>query len=232
MKYFSVIHILLMMLLVICFVEALEEDPAYRFSSIRRRKRFFRLSCRDIRLICPTQEKHFVVRSSWGGLFRGCELEEPILDTILKQCNNSIMDQCKEGWVDHEDNNNCSSPITKELLDSVFHPACTLHDLCYLSLNTTRYNCDRWFLHNLKQMCDIRRFWPCKTTAHAMYLAVRGFGARGFTRMHRWARKNCMGGLLESTGNRKGIFENGSGEFSGSGSGSGIVPVVPDVIEY
>ena len=237
MKYFSkgpVIHILIMMILVICFVEALEENPAFRFSSIQRRKRFLRRSCHDLRLICPTQEKHFVVRSSWRGWFRGCEFElegSSILDKILKECNNSIMDQCTEQWVNHEKNNNCSVPvpIAKEILDSVFYSACTLHDLCYLSLNTDRDDCDKWFLHNLKQICTISRL-PCP--ARLMYNAVRLFGGGGFKRMHKWAKDHCSS---ESTGSLKGIIFEGSGlsgRFSGSGSGSGSVPEVPEIEQY
>ena len=224
----TLVHVLIVMFLIICFVEALEENSAYRFSSaIRRRKRFFRRTCHDLRLICPTQEKHFVVRSSWMGFFRGCVLEGPVLDTIIKECNNSIMDQCKEEWVNHKENNNCSVPVpfAKEFLDSVFFSACTLHDLCYLSLNTDRYDCDQWFLRNLKERCTISRLPACKSIAHLMYKAVRVFGGRGFKRMHKWAEDHCSSESTESPT----IESSGSGNYSGSGvqpaSGSGTAPV-------
>lgn len=223
------VHMLMVMLLIVCFVEALEENhrPAFR------RKRFlFRRSCRDVRLICPTQEEHFVVRSSWMGWLRGCELEGPVLDKIIKECNNSIMDQCKDEWVNHEENNNCSVPvpIAKKLLDSVFFSACTLHDLCYLSLNTERHDCDKWFLHNLKQICTISRLPACEATAHLMYKAVVVFGGPGFKRMHKWAEDHCSSKSTESP-----TFESsGSGRYSGSGvqpgsgaqPGSGILPEI------
>ena len=219
------VHVLIVMLLIVCFVEALEENPAYRFGSTIRRKRFFRRSCHDVRLICPTQEKQFVLRSSWMG--RGCELEGPVVDKIIQRCNNSIMEQCKEEWVDHidKDNNNCGVPIpiAKEL-DSVFFAACTLHDLCYLSLNTDRYDCDRWFLHNLKQICTISRLPYCKITAHIMYKVVRVFGGQGFKRMHKWAEDHCSSKSTESP-----IFGSGGSPGSGVQPGSGIVPVIPEI---
>ena len=107
-------------------------------------------SCpRSIQMICPTEEKHFVVHSSRKG--RGCEFDEPIMVTALRDCNNSVMGECRDKWV--EKNNNCSAPIAKKIIDYAFQGACFLHDLCYLVRNTTQKDCDDWFL--LKHDADV-----------------------------------------------------------------------------
>ena len=56
-------------------------------------------SCpRNIQMICPTEEKRFVVHSSRKG--RGCEFDEPVMVTALRDCNNSVMDACRDKWVE------------------------------------------------------------------------------------------------------------------------------------
>ena len=173
---------------------------------------------RNIRMVCPTNKKHFIVHSSWDRV--GCKFDEPIMVTALRECNNSIMDACKEKW--EEKPNNCSSPIIKEVVDYAFQGACFLHDLCYLSWNTERRHCDDWFLHNMKQMCLIRRSWfrrsLCIAGAHTVHLAVRGFGGVKFDVAKNWTKENCTAEAIPT---------KGLGSSNGSGSGSGR-PVLPD----
>ena len=185
MKYFSLLTILIFDLFVyICYVGARPiTTPARRTE---------RSSCpRNIRMICPTEEKYFVVHSSRKG--RGCEFDEAIMVTALKDCDNSVMDACKDEWGKNHDN--CSAPIFKQVVDYAFQGACFLHDLCYLSWYTKRKDCDVWFLHNMKQMCSIRRGWftrfLCKAGAHTVYWAVRGFGGSGFNEAKSWTKENC-----------------------------------------
>ena len=144
---------------------------------------------RNIRMICPTNEEHFVVHSSWDRA--GCKFDEPIMVTALRECDNSVMDACKEKW--EEKPNNCSLPVIKEVVDNAFQGACLLHDLCYLSWNTERRHCDDWFLHNMKQVCLIRRSWfrrsLCLASAHTVHLAVRGFGRVKFDVAKNWTKK-------------------------------------------
>lgn len=135
--------------------------------------------------------------------------------------------ECKDKWVGKT--NNCSSPILKKYLDSIWHGACTLHDLCYLSFNVKRIDCDKWFLHNLKQTCLIAKKFLCKATAYAMYFAVRLFGKSPFEKGQEWAKVNCTSESPTSTG-LEGSGLSGSGTFgsaviSGSGmmSGSGLM---------
>ena len=110
-------------------------------------KRTERSSCpRNIRMIYPTEKEHFVVHSSRKG--QGCEFDEPIMVTALRDFDNSIMDACKDRW--KKKPNNCSAPLIKEVVDNSFQGACFLHDLCYLSRNTERKDCDDWFLHNMR----------------------------------------------------------------------------------
>ena len=49
---------------------------------------------RNVRMICPTEEKHFVVHSSLKG--KVCEFDEPIMVTALRECDNSVMDACRD----------------------------------------------------------------------------------------------------------------------------------------
>ena len=226
MNYFSTtINLLILMFVLICCVEA----SPIRTVPAERTKRF---SCPDIRLICPTEKKHFTVRSSWSWRSLGCKLDGSIVDIALKECNNTIMDLCKDKWL--KKHNNCSVPvpILKEILDSVFHGACFLHDLCYLSLKTNRKDCDDWFHHNMKQICSIRKLTRplCVGSAYAMYLAVRGFGRPYFTNGQKWAIKHC---IPENPEDYSGFIIDGSGSGSGkfgfkidleSGSGSAVQP--------
>ena len=122
------------------------------------------------------------------------------------------MDQCKDKWLSKH--NNCSVPviILKQIIDRVFHPACTLHDLCYLSLNASRDDCDKWFIHNLKQICSIKKLTRilCEGTIRAMHKAVRWFGKPYFVNGQDWANENCTSSEL------------GSGSKGGGFSGSDI----------
>ena len=211
MKYVSMVTLLtILIFLFICYAGASPiTKPARRTE---------RSSCpRNIQMICPTEEKHFVVHSSRKG--RGCEFDEPIMVTALRDCNNSVMDACRDRW--EKKPNNCSAPVIKEVVDYAFQGACFLHDLCYLARYTKRKDCDDWFLHNMKQMCSIRRSWVsrlfCKGGAHVVHLAVRGFGGGKYDDAKRWTEENCT-----SINPTKGpIFEgSASGRDSGSGSGN------------
>ena len=138
-------------------------------------------SC-NIWMICPTEKKHFVVHSSWDRL--SCKFDEPIAVTALRECDNSVMDACRDRWVTKPDN--CSAPVIK--LDNAFQGACFLHDLCYLSWNTEQEDCDDWFLHNMKQMCSIQKLSCslCIIGACTVYLADRGFGRTNFDEAKNW----------------------------------------------
>ena len=198
MKYFSMIT--LPTILIFVFICCAEASPVA--TPARRSERS---PCpRNIRMICPTEKKYFVVHSSWKG--RWCEFDEPIMVTALRDCDNSIMDTCKDRW--KKKPNNCSAPLIKEVVDNAFQGVCFLHDLCYLSRNTGRKDCDDWFLHNMKQMCSIRRNWfkrsLCKFGARTVYWAVRAFGGGPFYKGKSWAKENCYprNGLdLGSAGN-------------------------------
>ena len=185
MKYLSVINLARILLFVfICYAGA---NPTT--TPARRTKRS---SCRrNIQMICPTEKKHFVVHSSRKG--RGCEFDEPIMVTALRDCDNSIMDTCKDRW--EKKPNNCSAPVIKEVVDYAFQGSCFLHDLCYLAWNTTQKDCDDWFLHNMKQMCSIRGGWLtrslCKGGAYIVYWAVRAFGGGKFDDAKSWTKENC-----------------------------------------
>ena len=185
---------------------------------------------RNIRMICPTEEKHFVVHSSLNKNRQGqeaCEFDEPIMVTALRECNNSVMDECRDRW--EKKPNNCSAPVFKEVVDKAFQGACFLHDLCYLSRNTEQEDCDDWFLHNMKQMCSIQvkcsALSLCNATANTMHLAVEKFGRSKFSDAKEWTDENC---IAESTPTKGPTSEDfGSGKGLGSGSGSGR-PVLPD----
>ena len=185
MKCVSMFNLLMILIfLFICYAGASPiSTPARRTE---------RSSCpRNIQMICPTAEKYFVVHSSRKG--RRCEFDEPIMMTALRDCDNSVMNACKDRWV--EKNDNCSAPIIEQIVDYAFQGACFLHDLCYLSWYTKRKDCDVWFLHNMKQMCSTRRSWfsrlLCKGGAHVVYLAVRGFGRSGYDDAKSWTKENC-----------------------------------------
>ena len=181
MIYFSVVNLpTILIFVLICYA------GANRITTPARRTE--RSSCpRNIQMICPTEEKHFVVHSSRKG--RGCEFNEPIMVTALRDCNNSVMEACKDRW--QKKPNNCSAPVIKEIVDYAFQGACFLHDLCYLSWNTTQKDCDDWFLHNMKQMCSVREGFFCKAGAYAVYGAVRLFGGSKFDDAKSWTKENC-----------------------------------------
>ena len=153
------------------------------------------LSCpRNIQMICPTGKKRFVVHSSfrWVGWLPGCEFDEPIMVTALRECKDDLVPEaCKDKWAERP--NNCSAPVFKGLVDYAFQGACFLHDLCYISLNTTQKDCDNWFLHNMEQMCST---WTlvtgaCKSGAKKMYSAVNILGKIYFDKAKSWTRRNC-----------------------------------------
>ena len=121
MKYFSLLTILIFV-----YIRCAGASPITMPA-----RRTERSSCpRNIRMICPTEEKHFVVHSSRKG--RGCEFDEPIMVTALRDCDNSVMDACKDKW--GKRHNNCSAPIFKQVVDYAFQGACVLHDLCHRGL--------------------------------------------------------------------------------------------------
>ena len=207
------------MLLLICFAEALEDNPSQSLSTRRKRR-----SCPDVELICPTQKQYFVVRSHWSSRSKSCQLQaSTILNAVLTVCDNGVMDQCKDKWINKP--NNCTVPffkILKKILDRVFHHACTLHDLCYLTLGTTQEDCDNWFYHNLKQVCQLKSWLKragCRATAYLMYKAVQLVGEKYHSDGQKWAKENCTS---EDPSKDPGSA-NGSG---GSGSGSGVGKIV------
>ena len=190
MKYFSMIELLILTLLCICYAEG---------SPIARRQLTMPVPephcpCRYIRLVCPTQKKYFVVPVSWSQRSFACKIEESILDTALKQCDNTIMDLCKDKWVKEQNHCSIPVPILNEASNHVFHSACSLHDLCYLTLNANRDDCDEWFLDNMKQICSIKKLTRplCLTSAYAMYRAVRQFGKPNFRRAQKWGKDHCI----------------------------------------
>ena len=224
MNYFSIgvmniiVGLSILIFPFICFVEVVEASPTGKVSREVTKKS---VSCPGgVRLICPTSKEHFVVHYSYSRSRRRCELGS-ILHTALKKCDNSIMQYCMDGWVSQNDN--CSASIFKKVVDSLFRGACSLHDLCYLSLNTKRDECDDWFLHNMKQICNEKSFFKriaCKAAAHIVYGAVRGFGGF-FYGEKKWALDNCIpkDSEPESSGSAKGLSESGLSEIGISGSG-------------
>ena len=193
MKYFSMVELLMLTLLCICYAEdsPIATRPWTTPAIAGRAKRF---SCRDIWLVCPTQKEYFVVPVSWSWTDSTCKIEESILDTALYECDNSVMDLCKYEWV--EEQNRCSVPIPilKEAIDELFHGACSLHDLCYLTLNADRDYCDKWFLDNMKQICSVRKSAQrhfCLTSAYDVYRAVSWFGRPYFRKAQKWAEDHC-----------------------------------------
>jgi len=180
MNYFSIgivniiVGLSILIFPFICIVEVVEASPTGKVSREVTKKS---VSCPGgIRLICPTSKERFVVHYSYSRSRRRCELGS-VLDTALKKCDNSIMQYCMDGWVSQNDN--CSASIFKKVVDSLFRGACSLHDLCYLSLNTKRDECDDWFLHNMMQICKEKSFLKrvgCELVAKAAYRAVRLLG--------------------------------------------------------
>ena len=233
MKYFSAVGLLILIPLFICYAEA---SPTRPRPPVTRTKHF---SCpRNIRMICPTEKKHFVVHSSWSWSRFGCKLEESIAEAALKECDNSVIDVCKERW-ERKFRNDCSVPIpvVKEVVvDYLFQGACFLHNLCYLSRNTKRKDCDDWFLHNMKKTCSVRMLTRpfCVASAYTVNLAARGFGRTNFEKAKNWTKANCTlekpegkppteGPTRDSKPTTEGptSFEgSGTTSFEGSGSGS------------
>ena len=157
-----------------------------------RTKRFF--SCPDdIKMICPTQKKHFFVDSSWSWRSFGCKIDDSIEETALKECDNSVMDVCKEKWENKPNDCSVPIPVVKQVVDYLFQDACVLHDLCYLSRNTARKDCDEWFLHNMKKICSVRKITRplCVAAAHTVHTAVRSFGKSNFEEAKKWTEENC-----------------------------------------
>ena len=233
MKY--LVALLMLTLLCICYAEdsPIATQPWTTPAIAGRTKRF---SCRDIMLVCPTQEKYFVVPVSWSWRSLGCKMEKSILDTALEECDNSIMDLCKDKWVDKQNHCSIPIPILKQILNHVFHGACSLHDLCYAVMNVSRRDCDDWFLYNMKQICSTKKLSRplCLIAAYKMYGAVRLFGKGPFKRGQKWAKEHCIpesteGPKLEGSGNELGSgLGSGSkmvGLASGSGTGSAEQPI-------
>ena len=176
----------------ICFAEAFEVDLSASSQMSGRRKRSFTRSCPDLTMICPTKDENFVVRTSWHG--GKCKILGSVVDIALQKCDINPNEPCKEMWKSKQ--NYCSAPmqILRKIINYVFHPACTLHDLCYLSLNADQRDCDRWFYHNMKQICSkentVSRF-ACESTAYLMYKAVKAAGKSYFNDAQDWADKHC-----------------------------------------
>ena len=171
-------------------------------------------------MICPTEKKYFVVHSSWTGV--SCKFDEPITVTALRECDNSVMDGCRDRWENKP--NNCSAPVIKGIVDYAFQGACFLHDLCYLSRNTEQKDCDDWFLHNMNQMCSTRRSWYarllCKGSAHTVYLAVRSFGRIKFDEAKNWTRRENCTAEVNPTEAPTFHFESFGSGIGSAGSGS------------
>ena len=192
MKY--LFELLMLTLLCICYAEdsPIATRPWTTPAIADRTKRF---SCSDIRLICPTQKKYFVVPVSWSWRSFKCKIEKSILNTALVECDNSIMDLCEDKWVKRQ--NRCSVPaipILKQILNHVFHGACSLHDLCYSVVNVNRDDCDHWFLYNMKQICSIKKLTRplCLFAANKMHEAVSLFGNGPYKRGQKWAKEHCI----------------------------------------
>ena len=212
----------MLILLFISFAEALEDNP-FQSSHMREKRRLLIPVpyCPRLTMICPTKQQYLIINSCWipGGFFGKCEIQGSVLDIALKNCDIGPMEQCKDKWKNKP--NKCSVPVPglKQILDRVFHHACTLHDLCYLSLNADRSDCDKWFYHNLKQICLTKRPWyrrlACRITAYKMYKAVALVGSSHFDDAQDWADENCSTNLkIPGTtkrsipeGSRSGIHE-------------------------
>ena len=188
------VELLMLMLLCICYAECrnpIGTPPLTTPAITGRAKRF---SCRDIRMVCPTQKKYFYVSVYWSWRDSTCKIEESILDTALEECDNSVMDVCTDEWV--EEQNYCSVPtrILRTIINHVFHSACSLHDLCYMTLNANRYDCDKWFLDNMDQICSVRKSTQrriCSTSAKYIYKVVRRYGRSNFRKAQKWAEDHC-----------------------------------------
>ena len=234
MNYFSkeiVNNLLILVLLFICFAEAVEANSSQSLSIRKRRMRYFRSArCPEVKLVCPTQEEYFAVQSFLNA--GSCRLPGLIENIAVKVCDIGAMDQCKEKWVDAHNNCTFSIAAIKERLDRAFHAACAMHDLCYSAFDTERSDCDIWFYRNMKLICDL--LYPgffkslkrgaCKVAAFGVYTAVAIAGRPYFNEGQEWAQVNCTAETsevdpkVEGSGGNGGI---GSGSMSGSGSGSG-----------
>ena len=137
------------------------------------------------------------------------------------------MDVCKEKWEKKPNDCNVPIPVVKEVvLDYQFLGACFLHDLCYLSWDTERKDCDDWFLHNMKKTCSVRMLTRpfCVGSALTVDLAVRGFGRSNFEKAKNWTKVNC---ISEKSEGKSGPTTDGKPTtespmlYEGSGSGSG-----------
>ena len=207
------------MLLFVYFAEALRaNNPSQSLSIRKRRIRYFRSArCPEISLVCPTKEDYFTVQSFLNA--GSCRLPGLVENIAVKDCDIGDMDQCKDKWLD--EHNNCTFPIAviKKKLDSAFHAACAMHDLCYSAFDTNRFDCDLWFYRNMRQTCKLKRGLfsrlGCEGAALVAYTAVSLAGGPYFKDGREWARVNCT---AESSGN----FKEGSGKGSG-GFGSGLV---------
>ena len=178
--------LILMLLFIFCAEASPTTTPA------RQTKH---LCPRNIQMMCPMQNKHFVVHPSWSWSRCRCKIEGSIAETALKECDNSVMDVCKEKWEKKPNDCNVPIPVVKEIiLDYQFQGACFLHDLCYLSRNTERKDCDDWFLHNIKKICSVRMLTRpfCVANALTVDLAVRGFGRSNFEKAKNWTKVNCI----------------------------------------
>ena len=234
MNYFlkrTVNNLLILVLLFVCFAEAVEASSSQSLSIRKRRIRYFRSArCPEVKLICPTQEEYFAIQSFWNG--GSCRLPGLIENIAVKVCDIGTMDKCKDKWLD--EHNNCTFPIgfIKKKLDRAFHAACAMHDLCYSAFNTTRSDCDIWFYRNMKHTCDL--VYPgffnfikrdvCKAAAFAVYKAVVLAGRPYFKDGQDWARANCTAetsGKVDPKVEGSGSGGIGSGSMSGSGSNSG-----------
>jgi len=167
------------------------------------------MHCPDIKFICPVINKeYFTVHSSFDWKDFNCKLIGKIVDRALKKCHNDVMDNCKKGWKNTADG--CSIPLqgVKESIDTIFHSACDLHDLCYSSTNSKKDNCDDWFLHNMEQICNHQQdlfyyldaslpdTFNCLATASLMYNTVKYSpeGQSSFNKSQEWVRDHCISG--------------------------------------
>ena len=192
--FFSAPHLAMLIVVFICFAEAFDVDPSANSQMSERRKRSFTRSCPDLKMICPTKDEEFVVRTSWhGGRFFGkCKIQGSVVDIALKKCDISPNEPCKDMWKSKQ--NYCSAPIFRKIINYAFHPACTLHDLCYLSLNADQRDCDEWFYHNMKQICSKEKVVTriaCRSSAYLIYKTVKAAGKSYFNDAQDWADEHC-----------------------------------------
>ena len=49
----------------------------------------------------------------------------------------------------------CSASVFSSGMDHFFEPVCNIHDRCYITPGTTQQDCDRQFLQNMRNKCEM-----------------------------------------------------------------------------